>query len=304
MANIFHRPMFRRGGSVAHGTGITSGLTNNRARYEDGTDDEGANANDIIEQNDISSATNFDIDAKKYDPNILKSAINVIRSELKPTAQESLADWLTAFGASGTGSIGEKQTLGGALSNTAKTIEAIDEKRKQLVDKYAGTAAVAALRGMSKSSQTALMKNAQAGVDAGYYKDINEGVAKQLQSQLFGKAESPEKAKRLIVNQYTQDFLRGDKDDQYARDKAEVEYMIRNEKKLPAGITADDFSSKKYINPNALIQENGKIVFNPAVVPKGNIKGYNADINKVFINPVNKKFYRYKGDSTFELLNP
>jgi hypothetical protein len=304
MANIFNRPMFRRGGSVAHGTGITSGLTNNRARYEDGTDDEGANANDIIEQNDISSATNFDIDAKKYDPNILKSAINVIRSELKPTAQESLADWLTAFGASGTGSIGEKQTLGGALSNTAKTIEAIDEKRKQLVDKYAGTAAVAALRGMSKSSQTALMKNAQAGVDAGYYKDINEGVAKQLQSQLFGKAESPEKAKRLIVNQYTQDFLRGDKDDQYARDKAEVEYMIRNEKKLPAGITADDFSSKKYINPNALIQENGKIVFNPAVVPKGNIKGYNADINKVFINPVNKKFYRYKGDSTFELLNP
>jgi hypothetical protein len=304
MANIFNRPMFRRGGSVAHGTGITSGLTNNRARYEDGTDDEGANANDIIEQNDISNATNFDIDAKKYDPNILKSAINVIRSELKPTAQESLADWLTAFGASGTGSIGEKQTLGGALSNTAKTIEAIDEKRKQLVDKYAGTAAVAALRGMSKSSQTALMKNAQAGVDAGYYKDINEGVAKQLQSQLFGKAESPEKAKRLIVNQYTQDFLRGDKDDQYARDKAEVEYMIRNEKKLPAGITADDFSSKKYINPNALIQENGKIVFNPAVVPKGNIKGYNADINKVFINPVNKKFYRYKGDSTFELLNP
>jgi hypothetical protein len=299
MANIFNRPMFRRGGSVAHGTGITSGLTT-RAKYEEGTDEEGANTNDIIEQNDISNATNFDIDPKKYDPNILKSAINTIRTELKPTAKESLGDWLTAFGASGTGSVGEKQTLGGALSNTAKTIEAIDEKRKQLVDKYAGTAAVAALRGMGKSSQTALYKNAQLGVMAGEYKTIEEGIQKQIQMQSFQKLPHPEVVKTKIIKGYEDDYKKINPNDIYAPNKAEIDYQIRNAKKLPGGITEEDLAgSKRYLKPDVLTtSSDGKIILNPdpKIINEGTRKQYAKEINKVFINPVNKKFYRFKGD--------
>ena len=36
MPNILKRPMFRKGGSAAEGTGITTGLTN-RQNYSEGT---------------------------------------------------------------------------------------------------------------------------------------------------------------------------------------------------------------------------------------------------------------------------
>jgi hypothetical protein len=304
MANIFHRPMFRRGGSVANGTGITSGLTtpkrglvNQPGGYAGENDDDETDTLDNLD-NTISSAAGFDIDPKKYDPNILKSAINTIRTELKPTAKESLGDWLTAFGASGTGSIGEKQTLGGALSNTAKTIEAIDEKRKQLVDKYAGTAAVAALRGMGKSSQTAMMKNAQLGVMAGEYKTIEEGIQKQIQMQSFQKLPHPEVIKSKIIKGYEDDYKKSNPNDVYASNKAEVDYQIRNAKSLPSGITEEDLAGeKRYLNPNTLTTSpDGKIIFNPKAINVGQQKAYAKEINKVFINPVNKKFYRFKGD--------
>jgi len=171
MANIFHRPMFRRGGSVANGTGITSGLDQPRAKYADGPDEGGVSYKDATDE----ALSNIgDIDPEK-----IALAMDVIRNKLKPTSEQTIGDFLTSFGASGAGNAGELQTLGGALSNTAKTMQALDEKRRLLIDKYAGTAAVAALRGMSKSSQTALYKNAQLGVIAGEYEDINEGVRKQ-----------------------------------------------------------------------------------------------------------------------------
>jgi len=304
MANIFNRPMFRRGGSVAHGTGITSGLTtpkrglvNQPGGYAgDNEDDEDYTLDNL--DNNISSAASFDIDPQKYDPNVLKSAINVIRTELKPTPEESLGDWLTAFGASGTGSVGEKQTLGGALANTAKQVEAINEKRKQLIDKYAGTAAIAALKGMSKSSQTALYKNAQLGVMAGEYKTIEEGIQKQIQAQSFQKLPHPEVVKSKIVKGYEDDYKKANPNDVYASNKAEMDYLIRNSKKLPTGITEEDLAgTKRYLKPSDLTTSpDGKLIFNPKAVNPGQQKAYAKEINKVFINPVNKKFYRFKGD--------
>ena len=55
MANILKRPMFRRGGSVAEGTGITSGLTPKRGFVNES----GGYAGDAPENTDDYSDENF-----------------------------------------------------------------------------------------------------------------------------------------------------------------------------------------------------------------------------------------------------
>ena len=74
MANDFKRPMFRRGGSVANGTGITSGLDQPRAKYADGPDEEGVVQKDITDE----ALSNVgDIDPKK-----IAFAMDIIKSKL------------------------------------------------------------------------------------------------------------------------------------------------------------------------------------------------------------------------------
>lgn len=320
MAVIFNRPMFRRGGSVAEGTGITYGLP--RAKYEEGSDENGVQQEDVVDTTEVADIGDSgqieikDISEKyknvaskptqtsvekpevqdKYVNQSIEKILEMVQDKLMPTDQEKIQDYMTALAAAGSGDPTKLQTWGSFLGKAAANYSSLQEPKIKAAKQYGAQAALQVIKGMNKSSLTALMKNAQAGVDAGYYKDINEGIRKQLEGQEYGKKESPEKAKRLIVNQYTQDFLRADKDDTYARDKAEMEYMIRNEKRLPSGITSADFASKKYLKPNQIMEKDGKLVWNPSVVSKGTAGTFKGDINKVFINPVTGKFYRYKGD--------
>jgi hypothetical protein len=90
MANILKRPMFRRGGSVAYGTGITSGLDTPRARYADGPDQEG------VQQEDIGLSAK---DEEKINPEILKAAYDIIKEKTLPSDKEIVSDFLTSFGA-------------------------------------------------------------------------------------------------------------------------------------------------------------------------------------------------------------
>ena len=73
MANILKRPMFRRGGSVAYGTGITSGLDTPRAKYADGPDEEG------VQQEDIGLSEK---EQEKINPEILKAAYDIIKHDI------------------------------------------------------------------------------------------------------------------------------------------------------------------------------------------------------------------------------
>jgi hypothetical protein len=129
---------------------------------------------------------------------------------------------------------------------------------------------------------------------------MDEGVAKQLEAQSFQKLPHPEVVKTKIIKDYETDYKKLDPQDPYARNKAEIDYMIKNSKKLPGGIKEEDLAgSKRYLKPNILTTDSdGKIIINPdtKIVNEGTKKQYAKEINKVFINPVNKKFYRFKGD--------
>ena len=301
MANIFHRPMFRRGGSVANGTGITSGLTNNRARYEDGTDDEAA------QQDDISSVAGMTLDQKRYNPEILKSAINTIKTELKPTAQESLGDWLTAFGASGTGNVGEKQTLGGALSNTAKTIEAIDEKRRQLADKYAGTAAVAALKGMSKQDLLAIEKKARAAVSNKIYgEDVSDDETYKRAFKELYDAEVHGKGSQFLKTKSDQD-KQEDLAKQIQAKAPGTEYI---EAYNIAGLQRKFITDPKFyeeVGPRykgtlsttfTQKQPDGSFRVKPDKMESQIVKTYQP--NDIYFDPYTKTLYMYEGKGIFK----
>jgi hypothetical protein len=177
-------------------------------------------------------------------------------------------------------------------------MQALEEKRRLLADKYAGTAAIAALRGMNKSTQTALYKNAQLGVISGEYEDINEGVRKQLQIQAFQKLPHPEVVKSKIIKQYNDEYKKADANDVYASNKAELDYQIKNLKKLPSMVKEEDLAGdNRYLQPSDVTKnEDGSLSFSKGVLA-GKKKAFNKDINKVFINPINKKFYRFNGTS-------
>jgi hypothetical protein len=142
MANIFHRPMFRRGGSVANGTGITSGLDQPRAKYADGPDEEGVNYKDATDEA-LSKIGNVD-------PEKIALAMDVIKSKLMPTPEESVSDFLTSFGSSA-GSPTELQTWGSALGKTSQRYQALEQQKRQLAEKYAGIGAVSTLKSMTKN---------------------------------------------------------------------------------------------------------------------------------------------------------
>lgn len=111
MPNIFNRPMFRRGGSAAKGTGITSGLTP-RQKYE--------TAGPVIAQTD-----------PRY------GLYSSIRKQYLPGSGQNYQDFLTGFGASGADvKPGELQTWGQALGKGASVAAGLKQKREDALMKF------------------------------------------------------------------------------------------------------------------------------------------------------------------------
>jgi hypothetical protein len=322
MAIILNRPMFRRGGSVAEGTGITSGLTP-RANYADGPDEDGVQQSDVVDEtldtgdgveqqvkiedtSNIYKPTGSQTVSEKEKPQeqdkyvnqSIEKILEMVQNKLMPTDEEKVKDYLTAVGVAGAGDPTKLKTWGSFLGDAAKNYETLQEPKIKQAKQYGAQAALQVIKGMNKSSLTALMKNAQAGVDAGVYKDINEGVRKQLEAASYQKTPHPEVLKSKIVKGYEDDYKKANPSDVYASNKAQIDYQIKNEKSLPGGIKEEDLAgAKRYLNPNALTTSpDGKIIFNPKTINVGQQKAYAKEINKVFINPVTKKFYRFKGD--------
>jgi hypothetical protein len=321
MAIILNRPMFRKGGSVADGSGITHGL-NKRARYAGGPGQDGVQDDDVVDSNDEgvesqvtvqpmsytstgstvisegNKTTETPKEQDKYVNQSIEKILEMVQNKLMPSDQEKIKDYMVSLGAAGAGDPTKLKTWGSFLGDTAKNFEAIEEPKVKAAKQYGAQAALQVIKGMNKSSLTALMKNAQAGVDAGFYKDINEGVSKQLEAMSYQKTPHPEVLKSKIIKQYNDEYKKADANDVYASNKAEIDYQIKNLKKLPGMVKEEDLAGdNRYLQPSDVIKnEDGSLSFSKGVLA-GKKKAFNKDINKVFINPVNKKFYRFNGTS-------
>ena len=180
MPNILNRPMFRRGGSAAEGTGITSGLTNRRAHYDDGATQAGTQQSDLLGNTDqyinpVLNAANYNPNSGiSYDqyllnsqpgglasnlnvpPNVLHNTFQDIKNQILPSTKQSLSNALGAFGASGADvPAGAKQTWGQAFGKMAQTLEAETQKNLQEANKYGAEGEIAQLKGINAAQKQA-----------------------------------------------------------------------------------------------------------------------------------------------------
>ena len=297
MASILKRPMFRRGGSVAYGTGITSGLDTPRARYENGSGDDGT------QQDDIGLSEK---EQEKINPEILKAAYDIIKQKTLPSREESIADFLTAFGASGAGPT-ELQTFGSAASRAAKNFEAIQQPKISAASKYGAQAALASLKGMTKNDLLAIQRKAKEAAAMGMFGDPKDPESYKKAYTAFARKELGVDANPFLKSKSPEDkvdelakAIAKDKGYDYATAlsfaKIQYEYAHSSDEKVKD--EANRFKGE--INSNFVDpQANGDIKIRP---DKLQSQGKLYKANDVVFDPTTKSLYYYAGQGTFKLL--
>lgn len=187
MPNILKRPMFRRGGSAAKGTGITSGLTE-RKQYADGPD-----LNDILAGGDAfgikalptpkSEAEMLtDIKPGIYDLELFKKSqqqqpttipskqreleaqMGIIRGlgeRMAPTGSEVLEDTAAAIAATAPEDPTKLQTFGSFLSKAGTGALGLKRQREEGRKKFERDATLQVLKNMSKDEKDQLFRYAK-----------------------------------------------------------------------------------------------------------------------------------------------
>jgi len=297
MANIFKRPMFRRGGSVAYGTGITSGLDTPRARYADGPDQEG------VQQEDIGLSEK---EQEKINPEILKAAYDIIKEKTLPSSEERLSDFLTSFGASGAGPT-ELQTFGSAASKAAQRFQAIQEPKIAAASKYGAQAALASLKGMTKNDLLAIQKKAKEAAALGMFGDPKDPESYKRAYTAFARKELGIDANPFLKSKSPEDkvdelakTIAKDKGYDYATAlsfaKIQYEYAHSGDEKIKD--EANRFKGE--INSNFVEPQASGDIKIKADKLQSQGKLYKA--NDVVFDPTTKSLYYYAGQGTFKLL--
>ena len=298
MASILKRPMFRRGGSVAYGTGITSGLDTPRAKYAYGTDEEGAEQNDVVSLSEK--------DEEKINPEILKAAYDIIKQKTMPTEKETVADFLTSFGASA-GDPTELQTWGSALGKTGQRFQAIQQPKIQAANKYGAQAALASLKGMTKNDLLAIQRKAKEAAAMGMFGDPKDPESYKKAYTAFARKELGVDANPYLKSKSPEDkvdelakVIAKDKGYDYATAlafaKIQYEYAHSSDEK----IKDESNRFKGEINSNFVdLQSSGDLKIK---ADKLQSQGKLYKANDVVFDPTTKSLYYYAGQGTFKLL--
>ena len=204
MNRTLRRPMFRIGGTAE---GITSGLAP-RQGYKDPAG--------MVEQ--LQSQ---------------KSIIDALAPR-QPRKDRSMSNFLIDFGLD----IASRPASGSIFSTAAAAAKdpfAKFQQAKQIQDAYAMSetsedrALIASLiKGMDEDKLSALMKNVQAGVDAGLWTE-KEGIIKLLQAKVHGVLDEPGEQREAWIKWYMTNLMKPqgeDVDPGIARAVAEHQYKI------------------------------------------------------------------------------
>ncbi len=299
MANILNRPMFRRGGSVAYGTGITSGLDTPRAKYKEGPDEDGT------QQDDIAGLT--EKEQEKINPELLRTAYDIIKERTLPTEKETIADFITSFGASAPSDPTELQTFGSALGKTGQRFQAIQQPKIQAASKYGAQAALASLKGMTKNDLLAIQRKAKEAAALGMFGDPKDPESYKraytafarkelgMDTSPFLKSKSPEDEMKDIAKTIAKD--KGyDYPTSLAYAKIQYQYAHPTDEK----IRDEAARFKGEVNSNFVEpQASGDIKIR---ADKLQSQGKLYKANDVVFDPITKSLYYYSGQGTFKFL--
>jgi hypothetical protein len=306
MANILKRPMFRKGGSVAYGVGITSGLEP-RKKYQDGTDPyEGTSLEMNVEdypyntEIDLQENVNYNIpsgegivsavrgmgtDGKNTgmtSNQTMEAYADAVQKRLQPTDKEKVLDYLTAFGATGGESPTSLRTWGSALGKAAANYQNIVAPKEQAAKKAGADIYTALLKGSLTKEKLYLYQ--QQAQDLAKVRNIpyNEALKVVLAKELGAKDKSDD-----VIEKIAQGKVSAGLDYPSARAEAEIEYKITRDPEY-AGQIKGRF--KGSISPNKFTQDSSGnyVLMNPQ--QKSNIR-----VNDVYVDPNTKKLFYFDG---------
>jgi len=301
MPNILKRPMFRRGGPVSYGVGITSGLE--RKKYQGGTDPYentalAMNLEDYPYNQEVSGNmeenVSFNIPSGRSQTgadteSVMKSQIptmeayaDVIEKRLRPTDKEKVFDYLTAFGATGAESPTSLRTWGSALGKAAANYQGLVGPKEQTAKKAGADVFSALLKGSLTKEKLYLYQ--QQARDLANVRGItyDEALKIVLAKELGAKDKSED-----IIEKIAQGKVSSGIDYPSARAEAEIEYKITRDPTYAQQIKG---RFKGSISPNKFTPDaNGNyVLLNPQ--QKSNIR-----VNDVFVDPNTKKLYYFDG---------
>jgi len=319
MPNILKRPMFRKGGSVAEGTGITSGLTN-RKRFADGSSEDDYPGSDqffnqLAQEDNLADtvASQRQTSGSPYKQQVnpreyARSVLEEVRNATMPTQSQRLTDYLTAFGASGT-SPTELQTVGSALGRTGQLYTQIEEPKEREATKYGAQAALMGLRGLSRSPVIDEMERKAELVainrDApnSKYKGMSYEQAKAaalndlINKKTLIREYSMEKSPKAQIELKAKDYEKQGLQSVPAKELAAIEYQINNDPKY-----ADERARWQGSLLTSYVERTPtggyKLKENIRQGPVG--KKYKA--NDLFYDPNDRTVYMYKGPASGEFV--
>jgi hypothetical protein len=325
MPNILKRPMFRKGGSVTEGTGITSGLTPKRGfvNQPGGYSGEGKeDTNDYSDENfynELMRESLNDIDAsgrqtsgssnrQQIDPEYIKSVYQQLRNQTMPTPSQRLSDYLTAFGASGAGPT-DLQTWGSALGRTGQLYTQIEEPKEREATKYGAQAALMGLRGLSRSpvvdesERKARLAADNRDAPNSKYQDMSyeEAYAAAyndiINKKTLIRTTSLDKSEKAQIELKAKDYVNKGLKEIPAAELADIEYKIKNDPKL-ADIKA------RWQGPllTAYVEKTPTGTYKIKDSSRQNLAVKKLKANDLFYHPDDRTVVMYTGPATGEFV--
>ena len=264
MHRTLRRPMFRMGGSTE---GITSGLAP-RQGY----------ANQSLVQQ---------IQDKK-------SVIEALAPRA-PRTDRSMSNFLIDFGLD----IASRPASGSIFSTAAASAKepfARFQQAKQRETAYGMSETsedrafiTEMIKGMDEDKLSAMMKEVNAGVKSGYYKNVNDGIIRQLQKDEFGVQDMPGEAENARILEIEAKLSRSSAEDVptiILRSVAQHIYKMETGG-YPEEIQADLNNTKGFIKPIhiASYKKNADGEINEIIVKAVYAGSYNINDKPIYFDP-------------------
>jgi hypothetical protein len=280
MPNILKRPMFRKGGSTAYGTGITANLEP-RKNYEAGTGYE-----DIIN--------------RQYE-------------SMLPSDEQLLKNLITGFGASAPQDPMQLQTWGSAFGSAGRTAAALRAKQEAPAIEYRKQAGIQAIKNLTKKDEakiTAAMTNAREFARVNYQNFPGSTPEEKMQNAYkskFSELLSKERAvtsEAELIREKENEFRTSEKVKMNPRKAAETAVKINEGKiKIPGGYTGVISVTSQGLS-DIIPQGDGTTAVLNTKKPGININNVSYQPNQNYIDPQTGAVYQYQGKGTFKRVYP
>ena len=309
MPNILRRPMFRKGGSVAYGTGITSGLEE-RKQYANGPD-----IRDIFAEETVSgfepmptpkSEAEMLTDIRPgevYDPELYKKSrqsaetfdprqdevlqqmgiMSAIEGSMEPTGEEVVSDTMAALASTAPDDPRKLQSLGQVLGKAGAAARGLEKERESKRQEFRKEAGLQILKNMTSEEKDQLFRYAKKySEETGM--PLNEAYKLFLDRYLQGtppKGLTEEQLYQTNIDRYMDSVRRANIDD--------AQVVARTMTKIQKGQTGGI---------------SGGPIEASAFKSKKGAEDAGAEVNRNYINPRDGKIYRYDGEGTFTQVWP